>query len=66
MCTPAYASPQTSNTLSWALYRLARHRGVQDRLHREVSSVCPHRREPGAADLSRMPYLKAVIKETLR
>ncbi|XP_040887911.1 sterol 26-hydroxylase, mitochondrial [Toxotes jaculatrix] len=56
----------TSNTLSWTLYHLARDPRVQDRLHREVSSVCPDRREPTTDDLNRMPYLKAVIKETLR
>ncbi|XP_070786752.1 sterol 26-hydroxylase, mitochondrial isoform X2 [Enoplosus armatus] len=56
----------TSNTLSWALYRLARDRPAQDRLYSEVNSVCPGRREPTIDNLSRMPYLKAVIKETLR
>ncbi|XP_031148101.1 sterol 26-hydroxylase, mitochondrial [Sander lucioperca] len=56
----------TSNTLSWALYHLARDRRAQDRLSTEVNSVCPDRREPTTDDLSRMPYLKAVIKETLR
>ncbi|XP_034721008.1 sterol 26-hydroxylase, mitochondrial [Etheostoma cragini] len=56
----------TSNTLSWALYRLARDRRAQDRLSTEVNSVCRDRREPTTDDLSRMPYLKAVIKETLR
>ncbi|KAM4711304.1 sterol 26-hydroxylase, mitochondrial isoform 2-T2 [Anableps anableps] len=56
----------TSNTLSWALYRLARDRRVQDCLYREVDSTCPGKQQPTTDDLSRMPYLKAVIKETLR
>ncbi|XP_026217848.1 cytochrome P450 27C1 isoform X2 [Anabas testudineus] len=56
----------TSNTLSWTLYHLARDPRVQDRLYREVNSVCPDRRVPTTDDLSRMPYLKAVVKETLR
>ncbi|XP_035533622.1 sterol 26-hydroxylase, mitochondrial [Morone saxatilis] len=56
----------TSNTLSWALYHLAIDRRAQDRLYGEVNSVCPDRQEPTTDNLSRMPYLKAVIKETLR
>ncbi|XP_024144888.1 sterol 26-hydroxylase, mitochondrial [Oryzias melastigma] len=56
----------TSNTLSWALYQLARDRRTQDLLFSEVSSVCPNKQQPSRDDLNRMPYLKAVIKETLR
>ncbi|KAM3850721.1 sterol 26-hydroxylase, mitochondrial [Diretmus argenteus] len=56
----------TSNTLSWTLYHLARDSRVQERLYREVTSVCPGRQEPTSDDLKRMPYLKAIIKETLR
>ncbi|XP_049609650.1 sterol 26-hydroxylase, mitochondrial [Syngnathus scovelli] len=56
----------TSNTLSWALYHLARDQQAQDRLYNEVNAVCGDGRKPGMDDLQAMPYLKAVIKETLR
>lgn len=62
-CPP---SRQTSNTLSWALYHLAKDPAVQDRLFEEVTSVCPGRQEPRTEDLARLPFLKAVIKEVLR
>ncbi|XP_077458543.1 sterol 26-hydroxylase, mitochondrial isoform X1 [Stigmatopora argus] len=56
----------TSNTLSWALYHLARDPRAQDRLHAEVNATCADKSLPSMEDLKEMPYLKAVIKETLR
>lgn len=38
----------------------------QDRLYKEVSALVPAARIPSAAEVSEMPYLKAVVKEALR
>uniref|UniRef100_UPI00358E0A4C sterol 26-hydroxylase, mitochondrial n=1 Tax=Myxine glutinosa TaxID=7769 RepID=UPI00358E0A4C len=56
----------TSNTISWALYQLAREPHYQERLYQEIRSIIPGDTTPDAESVSRMVYLKAVIKETLR
>ncbi|XP_012877922.1 PREDICTED: 25-hydroxyvitamin D-1 alpha hydroxylase, mitochondrial isoform X1 [Dipodomys ordii] len=57
-----------SNTLSWALYELSRHPEVQSALYSEITAAlgpgfCAH---PQATALSKLPLLKAVVKEVLR
>lgn len=52
--------------MSWSLYELSRHPEVQASLRQEVLSVLGGRRIPTAADVARMPLLKATIKEVLR
>ncbi|MFT7815058.1 sterol 26-hydroxylase, mitochondrial-like [Arapaima gigas] len=56
----------TSNTTSWALYHLAREPHIQEKLNQEVNSVCPGDKVPDSSDFARMPWLKAIVKETLR
>lgn len=55
----------TALTLSWAWYMLSENSGAEARLHEELHGVlggCA----PEIADLERLPYLRAVINETLR
>ncbi|CAB1353865.1 unnamed protein product [Coregonus sp. 'balchen'] len=55
-----------SSTMSWSLYELSRHPEVQASLREEILAVMGGRRVPGAADVARMPLMKAVVKEVLR
>ncbi|KAM9860307.1 25-hydroxyvitamin D-1 alpha hydroxylase, mitochondrial [Aulostomus maculatus] len=55
-----------SSTMSWSLYELSRHPEVQASLRDEILSVLEGRSIPGAADVARMPLLKATVKEVLR
>jgi cytochrome P450 len=54
-----------ANALTWTLHLLAAHPDVQDCLAEEVSRVL-HGREPGYADLERLPYTAMVFNEALR
>ncbi|KAK7745019.1 hypothetical protein SLS53_003254 [Cytospora paraplurivora] len=58
----------TASSMTWAVYLLARHPGVQRRLREEVRARLP---PPGAAavsslDVDHLPYLSAVCSEVLR
>jgi len=66
MLTALVAAPEnTSSTLSWALYLLARDPEAESRLRDEVSAVLGER-TPTVDDLPRLPYTAAVIAETMR
>ncbi|KZT27436.1 cytochrome P450 [Neolentinus lepideus HHB14362 ss-1] len=61
----------TAGTLTFGLWQLARHVGVQTRLREEVRATLAAIRargkaEPSVEDMESMPYLQAVMKETLR
>jgi cytochrome P450 len=55
----------TALTLSWTWYLLGRNPAAAARLHEELAGILGGR-EPGVADLERLPYLNAVISEVLR
>lgn len=55
----------TSTTLQWAVFNLSRHTEKQKNLQMELDTVlgdCP----PQKDDFDKLPYLKAVVDETLR
>ena len=65
-----------SNSLTYLLYHLSHHQDVQEKLFQELYSVlksknnssldCIQKISVSTEDLSHMPYLKAVIKESFR
>ncbi|XP_008572573.1 PREDICTED: cytochrome P450 27C1 [Galeopterus variegatus] len=56
----------TSFTLSWAVYLLARHPAVQQMVYREILKNLGERHVPTAADVPKVPLVRALLKETLR
>jgi cytochrome P450 len=58
-------SETTGNTIAWACYLLARHPRMQERLQEEVDRVLAGA-EADYETLSRLPFTRAVITETLR
>ncbi|XP_047402230.1 cytochrome P450 27C1 isoform X2 [Sciurus carolinensis] len=56
----------TSFTLSWAVYLLARHPEVQQMVYQEIVKNLGERHVPTAADVPKVPLVRALLKETLR
>ncbi|XP_051136494.1 cytochrome P450 736A117-like [Andrographis paniculata] len=59
-------SDTSSITLTWAMTELIRHPSVMKKLQDEVRDVMKGEQHISDEKLQKMPYLKAVIKETLR
>ncbi|HEX4004415.1 MAG TPA: cytochrome P450 [Candidatus Acidoferrales bacterium] len=55
----------TSQMLSWTWYALSQNPAMEERLYDELYEVLAGR-APGVADLQRLPYLQAVMNESLR
>ncbi|ESK81020.1 cytochrome p450 [Moniliophthora roreri MCA 2997] len=70
MSTIIMAGHETSgNTLLWLFYELARHPADQERLIKEIHHIREQKgsdSDLSASDYDSMPFLNAVIKETLR
>ncbi|URD82417.1 monooxygenase [Musa troglodytarum] len=56
----------TALLTEWAMAELVLHPGVQVKLRHEIDTVVGPRCTPTDADVARMTYLQAVVKETLR
>jgi cytochrome P450 len=55
----------TSQMLSWTWYALSQNPAIEERLYEELKGVLGGR-PPEVADLQRLPYLQAVMNESLR
>ena len=55
----------TAQALTWTLYLLSRHPGIERTLHGEVDRVLADR-EAGYDDLEALPYTRMVIQEAMR
>jgi cytochrome P450 len=56
----------TASTLSWVIYELSRHPHAVKKLREEILSTIGKDAMPTYEHLKNMPYLKAILNETLR
>jgi cytochrome P450 len=56
----------TAILTEWIMAELVLHPEIQAKLHSELDAVVGRNREVRDADIAHMPYLQAVVKETLR
>lgn len=56
----------TASGMTWTLWLLANHPEVQKKLREEVADLLARRIDPDMEQLNSLPYLEAVIKESLR
>nr|B1NF20.1 RecName: Full=Cheilanthifoline synthase; Short=CHS; AltName: Full=Cytochrome P450 719A14 [Argemone mexicana]ABR14722.1 cheilanthifoline synthase [Argemone mexicana]ANY58136.1 CYP719A14 [synthetic construct] len=56
----------TASTTVWALTFLVREQEIQEKLYREIVNVTGGKRSVKVEDVNKMPYLQAVMKETMR
>ena len=61
----AGTDPVFSVLLFWFLAML-KYPDAQKRAQRELDAVVGHTRVPGFSDMSRLPYIKAMVKEAIR
>lgn len=54
-----------TNTLTWTLVLLSQHAAILDRLHNEIDSVL-HGDDPSESVIADMPWLDAVVNESMR
>ncbi|KAI8003859.1 Cytochrome P450 89A2 [Camellia lanceoleosa] len=56
----------STTTLQWAMANLVKHQEIQEKLYREINVVVKRGEEIKEQDLKKMPYLEAIVLETLR
>ena len=57
---------QSVTTLHFLLYELGKNPKVQQELHEEISTICKINEDITDDQLSKMSFLKATLKESLR
>ncbi|KAL6647413.1 hypothetical protein ACP70R_014850 [Stipagrostis hirtigluma subsp. patula] len=62
----AAGSDTTAITVEWVMAELLHHPGIMAKVRTEIEDTLGGRQTVGEADVARLPYLQAVVKEAMR